>query len=132
MARKHSKNGTEKHLNLQCKSVQKYCNSGKGEKGANRAGKGQWSKTREKGGKGGTRVCWSCGKTGHTAANCVKSGWNRSLNVVEEDTGDISEEVREDEDELHAWCLLEESENEQWPEVTVKKILKLKTKKICP
>ena len=25
---------------------------------------------------------------------------------------DISEEVREDEDELHAWCL-EESENEQ-------------------
>ena len=32
--------------------------------------------------------------------------WNRSLNVVEEDTGDVSEEVRENEDELHAWCLL--------------------------
>ena len=49
----------------------------KGEKGANRAGKGQWSKTvgktggkgQEKGGKGDTRVCWSCGKTGHIAAN---------------------------------------------------------------
>ena len=32
-----------------------------------------------------------------------------------------------DGDELHAWCLLEESENEQWQEVASKKsILKLK------
>ena len=67
-----------------------HFNSGKYEKGANRAGKGQWSKT---------------GK---------------------EEKG--SEEVREDEDELHAWCLLEESENEQWQEVTSKKS-KLKKKK---
>ena len=29
--------------------------------------------------------------------------------------------MREDENELHAWCLLEESENEQWREVTSKK-----------
>ena len=36
------------------------------------------------------------------------------MNAVEEDKGGISEEVREDEDELHAWCLLEESDNEQW------------------
>ena len=72
-------------------SVQKHFNSGKGEKGANRAGKGQWSKTggkkggkgQEKGGKGDTRVCWSCGKTGHIAANCIKGSWNRSLNAVE-------------------------------------------------
>ena len=60
-------------------SVQKCFNSGKGEKGANRAGKVQWSKTRgKKGGKGqengkcDTRVCWSCGNTGHIAANCTK------------------------------------------------------------
>ena len=33
---------------------------------------------------------------------------------MEEDKGDISEKVREDVDELDAWCLLEESENEQW------------------
>ena len=37
------------------------------------------------------------------------------------------EEVREDEDELHAWCLLEESENEQLQEVTSEKS-KLKKK----
>ena len=47
--------------------------------------------------------------------------WNKSLNAVDEDKGDISEEVYEDEDELHAWCLLEENENEQWQEVTIKK-----------
>ena len=47
-----------------------------------------------------------------------------------EDKGDISEEVREDDDELHAWCLLEESENEPWQEVTSKKS-KLKTKKFA-
>ena len=37
--------------------------------------------------------------------------------AVDEAKGDISEEVREDEDELHAWCLLEESENEQLQEI---------------
>ena len=91
--------------------MQKYFNSGKGDKGANRAGEGQWSKTggkkggteQEKGGKGDARVCWSCGKPGHIGANCVKESWNRSLNAVEEDKGDISEEVHEDDDELHAW-----------------------------
>ena len=52
------------------------------------------------------------------------------MNTVEEDQGDKSEEVHEDEDEdeLHAWCLLEESENEQWQEVTSKNS-KLKKKK---
>ena len=68
--------------------------------------------------KGDARVCWSCGKTGHIAAQCAKGSWNRSLNAVEEDKGDISEKAHEDEDELHAWCLLEESESEQWQEVT--------------
>ena len=43
------------------------------------------------------------------------------MNAVEEDEGDISEEVRESENELHAWCLLEESESEQWQEVASKK-----------
>ena len=37
---------------------------------------------------------------------------NRSLNVEEEeeDKGDISEEVHDNEDELQAWCSLEERE----------------------
>ena len=34
-------------------------------------------------------------KTGHIAAICTKGSWNRSLNAVGEDKGDISEEVRE-------------------------------------
>ena len=62
--------------------MEKYFNSGKGEKGrivlerdsGPKGGKGQ-----EKGGKGDTRVCWSCGKPGHIAAKCVKGSWNRSL-----------------------------------------------------
>ena len=55
----------------------------------------------------------------YIAANCAKGSWNRSLNAVEEDNGDISEEVHDD--GLHAWCLLEESDIEQWQEVTSKK-----------
>ena len=69
------------------------------------------------------------GKQVHTVANCTKGSWNKSLNAVEEDKGDISVEVHEDEHELHAWCLLEESENEQWQEVTSKKS-KLKPRKL--
>ena len=58
-------------------------------------------KGRRKGGKCDNRVCWTCGKTGHIAANCTKGSWNRSLDAADEDKGDISEEVHEDEDELH-------------------------------
>ena len=77
-------------------------------------------KKQEKGGKNDIRVCWMWGKTRHIAANCANGSWNKSLNAVEEDKRDINEEVHEDEDELHEWCLLEESENEQWQEVTSK------------
>ena len=69
-------------------------------------------------------------KNEHFAANCVKGSWNRSPNAVEEDKGDISEEVHEDEDKLLAWCLLEESENEERQEVTSTKS-KLKMKKFA-
>ena len=65
-----------------------------------------------------------------TSRQIASRGWYKSLNAVEEDKGDISEEVRDDEDELHAWCLLEVSESEQWQEVTSKKS-KLKTKKFA-
>ena len=58
---------------------------------------------REKVAKVNARVCWSCGKTGHIAANCVMESWNRSLNAAEEDKGGISEEVRGDEDD--AWLV---------------------------
>ena len=56
-------------------------------------------------------------------------GTRKSRNAVEEDRVHISEAVHEDEDELHAWCLSEESENEQWQHVTSKKS-KLKKKKL--
>ena len=61
--------------------------------------------------------------------DCTKESWNKSVKAAEEDRADISEEVREDEDELLAWCLLEQSENEHWQEVTSKKP-KLKKKKL--
>ena len=57
--------------------VQTYFNSGNrqwSQTGGKKGGKEQ-----EKGGKGDTRVCWSCGTTGHIAANCTKGSRNRSL-----------------------------------------------------
>ena len=87
-------------------------------------------KGQEKGGNGHIRVCCSCGEPGHIAASCVKGSWNRSLNAVEEDKGDISQEVREGGDGLCAWCSLEKSENEQWQEVASKKS-KLKSKEVA-
>ena len=32
----------------------------------------------------------------------------------------ILQEIHEDDDDLHAWCILEESEKEEWPEVICK------------
>ena len=69
-----------------------------------------------KGGKGESRTCWTCGKTGHIAAWCMKGG-NKNLYAIDEDDSANVEESAEDEDDLQAWCLLEESENEQWQEV---------------
>ena len=37
--------------------------------------------------------------------------------AIDEDDSENVEESAEDEDDLQAWCLLEESENEQWQEV---------------
>ena len=68
-------------------SVQKYVDSGKDEKGANRAGERDSGPKigGKKGGKGqeknDARVAWSCEKTGHIAANCTKESCTRSLNV---------------------------------------------------
>ena len=100
-------------------SAQRYFNGGKGEKGANRAGKGRWSKTggkkggkgQEKGDNGNNRGCWNCGKAGNVAANCIKGSWKRSLYAADKDK----------EDESYAWCLLDESESEQWQEVVSNK-----------
>ena len=38
----------------------------------------------KKGGKGETRTCWMCGKTGHIAAWCRKGG-KRNLYAMDED-----------------------------------------------
>ena len=89
-------------------AVQAVC-KGTETKGGWNGGKGAYRSTSTE---GDTSVCWHCRKTVHTAADCTKGNWNRSLNTADEDKGDISEEVHEDEDELHAWCLLEESGNE--------------------
>ena len=109
MARKHSKKGTEKHLILQCKQCTKE-QEPKVDGVEERVPVGVHNRTH-------------CG-------NLHQGSWNKSLNAVEEDKGDISEEVHEDENELHAWRLLEESENEQWQEVTSKKSKLNKKKKL--
>ena len=50
---------------------------------------------------------------------CRKGG-NTNLYAVDEDDGENAEEPTEIEEDLQAWCLLEESENEQWQEVISK------------
>ena len=45
-----------------------------------------------------TRGCWSCEENQDTLRQIAPSeSWNRSLKAADEDKGDISEEVREDE-----------------------------------
>ena len=84
---------------------------GNGKKG----GKGQ-----EKGGKGESRTCWTCGKAGHIAAWCTKGG-NTNLYAIDEDDGEKAQESIENEEDLQAWCMLEESGNELWQEEISKK-----------
>ena len=96
----------------------------KGNKGSKGGGKNSWQKGsgrkggkgQEKGFKGETRTCWMCGKTEHIAAGCRK-GSNKNLYAIDEGDNENVEESAEDEDDLQAWCLLEESENEQWQAV---------------
>ena len=57
------------------------------------------SKEQEKGGKGETRACWTCGKIGHIAAWC-QSVDNKNLYATNET----------DDEDMIAWCLLEERE----------------------
>ena len=54
--------------------------------------------------------------TGHIAAWCRKGG-NTNLYAIDEDDRENVEESTEKEEDLQAWCLLEESEIEKWEEV---------------
>ena len=74
------------------------------------------SKGQEKVGKGATRAGWTCGKTGRVAARCRKGG-NYNLCATDENDSENVEEATDNDEELQVWCLLEESENEQWQEV---------------
>ena len=49
--------------------------------------------------------------------------------AVDEDDGENVEKSTENEEDLHAWCLLEENENEQWQEVIICKQNKQRVKK---
>ena len=127
-----SQEGDQRIMDLALQAVYKgtgegKCGFGKGqgwnEKVSKGGGKNSWQKGsgrkggkgQEKGGKGETRTCWTCGKTGHIAAECRK-GSNKNLYAIDEDGDENVDESAEDEDDLQAWCL-EESENEQWQEV---------------
>ena len=87
-----SQEGDQRIINLALQAVYKGTDKGKwsfgkgqnwnekGGKGGKDGGKNSWQKGigkkggkgHEKGGKGETRTCWTCGKTGHTAAWCRK------------------------------------------------------------
>ena len=100
----------------------------KGGKGGKDGGKSSWQKGsgkkggkgQEKSGKGENKTCWTCGKTGHVAAWCGKGG-KKNLYAMDEDdsedTNEYSNRSTESEEDLQAWCILEESESEQWQEV---------------
>ena len=131
-----SQEGNQRIIDLALQAVYKgtgkgKCGFGKGQnwnekggKGGKNGGKNSWQKSsgkkggkgQEKGGKGETRTCWTCGKTGHIAAWCRKVS-NNNLYAMDEDDSENVEESAEDEDDLQAWCLLEDSEHEQWHEV---------------
>ena len=104
----------------------------KGVKGGEDGGKNPWQKGsgkkggkgQEKGGKGETGTCWTCGKTGHTVAWRRKGG-NTNLYAIDENI----EESADNEEDMQAWCLLGESENEQWQEVISRRD-KQRTKKV--
>ena len=100
----------------------------KGGKGGKDGGKNSWQKGsgkkggkgQEKGGTGENRTCWTCGKTGHIAARCGKGGKKNLYAMYEddsEDTKEYSNRSTESEEDLQAWCILEESESETWQEV---------------
>ena len=96
----------------------------KSSKGSKGGGKNSWQKGNGKkgskgargSGKGKTRTCWTCGTTKNIAAWCKKRS-NKNLYATDEDDSKNVEELAEDENNLQAWCLLEENENEQWQEV---------------
>ena len=67
-------------------------------------------------GKEETRTRLTCDKTGHIAVWCRK-GRKNNLYAIDENDSENIEEPADNEKDLQAWCLLEESENEQWQEV---------------
>ena len=60
---------------------------GRGAMARKEAAKGQ-----EKGVKGDTRTCWTCGKSGHIAAWCRKEGNNNLYGIDEEESEAVKEQ----------------------------------------
>ena len=76
-----------------------------------REAKGQTKVAREK-----TEHVGLVVKTKHVAAWCRKGG-DEDLYAIDEDESEDIEETLDSDEEFQAWCLLGESENEQWQEV---------------
>ena len=51
------------------------------------------------------------------AAACCRKGGNNNLCAIVDDDRENVEEATDKKEDLQAWCLLEDSENEQWQEV---------------
>ena len=51
----------------------------------------------------------------------VQKGSNKNLHAGGKEESEINEEAVDNDEELQSWCLLEESEHEQWPKVISRK-----------
>ena len=61
--------------------------------------------------------------TTHIAVSCPYGG-HKDLYAVGEEGSEVSAQAADTEEELQAWCLLEESEHEQWQDVNSGKVYK--------
>ena len=57
-----------------------------------------------------TDVCYDCDMKEHIAAFCSKA-WSKGLNALDEGEERILGDTNENDDELHAWCMLENVNN---------------------
>ena len=115
-----SQEGDQRIIDLALQAVYKGTGKGKwsfgkGQSWNERSGKGgkDGGNGQEKIGEGETRTCWAA-KAGHIAAWCRKGG-KRNLCATDEDDREDTKELTESEEDLQAWCILEESESEQCP-----------------
>ena len=75
-------------------------------------------KAQEKGGQRDTRTCWDVRQDRTHCSLVSKRRQTTICTPLMKMTAENVKEATDNEENLHAWCLLEESENEQWQDGT--------------